>query len=154
MNVFSRFNDLHLLNSKKIKLSKKFNTQLEKDAIKWFEITFGAVYHPHGPEPYKWHYSGGTLCFTSSLGDYYYSFVIKMTHYQFFKDRHFVEGFNYARKCLTDNISTSRDDNPYKKVCYFYDDAWDAGYICGLSNFKFKPIEEPAAQECDATDAL
>ncbi len=136
MTPFLRFKDLFLIeHPTSVKLSKKFLLDLEKQSIKWYEDNFNAKYDLTKASPHRWYYTAGMATFeVQGLGAYTFRFIMQMMHFEFWNVPQFKEGFMYGRKGVKTEVS--RDDNPYKSN-FFYESAWDAGYICGLSNFKF-----------------
>lgn len=135
-------------------MNKKEKSILEKSAKKWWEENFGATYGSTtshlsdsngvlAKEKLTWHYSGGMLMFgIPSMGDYYYPFIIKMIHFQKWNLKEWRDGYKYGKHCRTSGEKLTnnnyRDANPYNRVSFYSQDAWDAGYIMGLSSFKFK----------------
>lgn len=135
---FTRFKEIfHFY----FKQSKKWEASFEKDAINWFK-DFGAVFGSQSNCNCKgkitWHYSGGILFFGfPNLGDYNYVFVIEMIHYELWRNNDFIDGFKFGRKVAKNKIQNDgRDSNPHDSLNFISARAWDAGYICGLSNVK------------------
>lgn len=113
----------------------------EKQAIKWFETNFKAVFGGQtictDKGKVTWHYTTGILIFGfPKLGDYHYEFVMEIIDLQQKKDVIFNDGFAFGRCVQQKTIEShkGRDSNPYER-----DNEnrkkWDAGYISGLSNF-------------------
>jgi len=142
MKPFERYQDLFL----NIKTSKKFDNQLEKEALKWFKENFGAVFgsttNCDTKNRISYHYSAGTLMFgVPNIGDYYYNFIMKAIHFKYFNVRAYNIGYAYGQKCSKSKMKISntnyRDGNPFAKVEFYNHSAWDCGYIFGLSNYRF-----------------
>lgn len=145
MQEFKKFKEL--FTSKDIKTSKKYNAGLEKEALEWFKQNFGATFGSttrcDTKDIITWHYSCGMLSFgVPPMGDYYYNFIIQMVHFEFWKTKEWKEGFKYGLYCGKSKMKLSnknyRDANPYPDWNFYSSDAWDAGYIMGLSKFSFK----------------
>lgn len=144
MKEFTRFKDLFIDRNM---VTKKFISVLQKDALKWYQDNFGAIFgstsNVDSPE-ITWHYSIGMLSFGAKrLGaDYYFPFIIRMIHFERWKLKEWKEGFKYGKLCSTSKMKLTnhnyRDANPYAEHDFYRNDVWDAGYIMGLSNFSFK----------------
>lgn len=148
MEPFLRFKELFTDN--KIKVSKKYEAALEKEAIKWFTGNFTAKFgtRSHDNNEYGWAYTCGCLSFSvkglgeGSNGSYYYKFILRMIHCQLWNQKEWREGLKYGRYCKDSKMKLTnnnyRDANPYPEVNFYSNEAWDAGYVMGLSNFRFK----------------
>ena len=144
MKEFKRFPELFYDRKKE---TKKYTTLLQKEAKEWFEdnfsATFGSTTRIGCEKIFTWHFTCGMLSFgIPSLGTYHYKFIIKMIHFELWKTKEWREGFKYGRFCdKTEPKHTNdnyRDANPYSEIKFYSNDAWDAGYVMGISNYSFK----------------
>ena len=143
MKQFERFQELFI--PKNINVTKKHQKDLQKDALKWFKDQFGASFgsttNINTKDVITWHYTSDLLMFgVPEIGDYVYSFIIKMIHFDRWALKEFYEGYGYGQICSKSKMKPTnfnyRDGNPYSD--FYRNQVWDAGYICGLSNFSFK----------------
>lgn len=135
MKEFTRFHDLFRTG----KDTKKYQTQLEKDALEWYKENFNAVFGSHSlagkHHKYLWHYSVGSLIFDiKGIGDYYYKWTIMKLHFQHWKTKEFKQGFKYGFDCA-DKDTGHQDDNPYSDANFYSNLAWSCGFSMGLSKF-------------------
>lgn len=139
MELFERFEDLVKLDWQKA--TKKYQAELEKSAIAWYEKQFKAQFRRTEEYP-KWYYSGGVLIFKVSTGmAYHYRFIVEMAHFEFWQLPPWKEAVAHVRKhkkSRSDNYH--RDNNPYPKENFYYNQAWDAGFIMALEGFSFKKL--------------
>ena len=139
MKEFIRFQDLFRIGTD----TKKYETQLEKEAIKWFVDEFGAKFGnvsnhlPYGNKSkYRWAYSGGTLIFFDAIaGGYHYKWIIARLHFRFWKTKAYIQGYKYANKY---GGRSRWSKNPYTEMDFVNDTAWGCGYNDGITAYYAK----------------
>ncbi len=144
MEIFENFKDLFIPH--RVKVLKKYESEIEKKALSWFkknfDASFGSTTNCNTKSIITWHYSAGLLMFgIPPVGDYMYHFVIKMIHFEHWQTKEWKEGFKYGKFCSKSDMKVTndnyRDGNPYAEQNFYSREAWDAGYIMGLSNYSF-----------------
>lgn len=139
---FDRFQELFNI----CKVTKKYESELENEALKWFKDNFNAIFGSHSrcdqkELPYLWLYSVDLLILSvKDIGAYHYKFTIKAAMFNFLKTPAYLEGFKHVRKLKKAKEQCNRDANPYAKHDFYNRQAWDCGYICGLANKHITPI--------------
>lgn len=140
MKEFSRFQDLFRTGYD----TKKYETQLEKEAIKWFVdefvAKFGNVVSPvpsGNKSKYRWAYNAGTLLFYDALagGGYHYKWIIARLHFRFWKTPAYLQGYRYSKKA---GGRSRWSKNPYTEIDFVNDTAWDCGYSDGITAYYAK----------------
>lgn len=126
MKEFERMQEIYIPHG--FKVTKKYELELEKDAIRWFQET----------KLGKWYYQGGCLIFEiKGLGSFSYRQVVKWAHLAYFKDPLFISGYKFQLKNKGGNYDSRIANNPYSKNDFYRNNAWDAGYMYSLYNHKF-----------------
>lgn len=141
LQEFKRFNDLFIPGT--LKKTKKYNSELQKEAKFWWIDNFKAVFGNCTKNYLTWYYSCGLLMFCApDLGGYVYHFIIKMIHFEMWKTPEWKEGRRFGNKTRKSEISPfgGRDANPYTEENFYSHTAWDCGYIMGISNISFLEI--------------
>jgi len=141
---FDRFQELFNM----CKATKKYEAELEKEALNWFKDNFNAVFGSNSRCDQKeieflWHYTTGLLILeVKNIGGYHYKFTVKAAMFNHLKTPSYLQGFKQVRKLKKSNEQCDRDANPYPKHDFYNRQAWDCGYICGLANKHIEPLEQ------------
>lgn len=124
------------------KKTKKFENELEKEAISWFKslgAQFGRKSQYLVTEQFNWYYAGGMLFFgVKGLSDseFAYQHVLMALHFQFWKKETFTAGWEFGRKLHLKEIEGKGggQDNPYSKNDILDYVAWNIGSTWGIYN--------------------
>jgi hypothetical protein len=128
------------LEDPKIKITKKNQIAIEKEAIAWLKL-FGGRYGTKSrsgtpPGLYYYYTPPNILIFETPLdglsGGYHYRHIIKMYHFAKWQTPSFIEGNNTT-------IETKRSDCPYPEADFYNHDAWNLGFT--LKIYKYSPEE-------------
>lgn len=134
MKEFSRFQDLFRTG----KETKKYTSQLNRDALKWFKeefkATFGVVPYSGNTGKFRWAYQGGVLIFhVEGIGSYCYKWVIARLHWKHWRTPAYKQGMAYSLRNLRQGRKKwQADDNPYSENDFVNYGAWYSGFCDGI----------------------